>query len=173
LLLVFFVKDTFMLTRDNIYFTIAHATLKHLGNIPPNNLAQRYYEVLVYQFGEFVPHRAEIGQVFGVAIHAENTPDMFATDPMREVFSIVVRESTDAPNKADDKHAMSALLYALYMVTITFWLYDRTPNHQATAQLLDFMREMIRIFRPMLMMPMFTKALHKMSSIFGLVFTEK
>jgi hypothetical protein len=65
---------------------------------------------------------------------------------------------------------MAGLLYALYMVVMIFWLYDRTTDFRATHQLMDFLREMIKVLRPMLLMPLFTKALHKMSGIMRLVF---
>jgi hypothetical protein len=62
------------------------------------------------------------------------------------------------------------LLYSFHFVVTIFWLYDRTPNQQATTLLIDFLRDVFKFIRPMMIMPLFGKAMVKLAQIMMLVF---
>lgn len=157
-------------TAQERYHALAQESLVTIASLAPNQVAQRYYEALTQKFDQLAANRADIAQFFSAAMQDETPRGVFKDDAMREVFDDVVRRATDAPTKPDDFNGLSHLLYALYLLCVLFWLYDRTPSHKATAQLLDFMREMIRMLRPMMMMPLFTKAMLKMTTIMEMVF---
>jgi hypothetical protein len=158
-------------TSSNVsYFSLAQASLDDVHRIAPAQVSQRYYDALAQKITQITPHRALIAQQYSQAMFHKGSQHPFDGDAMRGVFGQVVQYATDAPPRPEDQEAMAGLLYALYMVVMIFWLYDRTVDFRATHQLMDFLREMIKILRPMLLMPLFTKALHKMSGIMRLVF---
>jgi hypothetical protein len=152
------------------YHTLTESLLGFAATLAPNSVSQRYYEMLTHTFGQLSLQRPEIARFFRGAMD-DNTPrPSFKDDAMRRAFEQVVKGSTDAPIKADEVQHLSQLLYALYLLGVLFWLYDRTPAQKATQQWIDFMREVIKILRPLMIMPMFPKAMHKMTAIMEMVF---
>lgn len=157
-------------TPEALYMALGKQSYAQAADLAPANVAQRYADVLTAKFDQLAAHRPTISRFFADTMQAEAHAGNFHTDPMRDVYHQVVVGATDAPTKPDDITGLSHLLYALYLMSVLFWLYDRTPQQQATRSLIDFMREMIRILRPMMMMPMFTKAMYRMTIIMDMVF---
>lgn len=161
------------LTTDEIlYLSLSAATAVQAEELAPSNVAQRYYEVLSAKFDQLEAHRPAIARFFATTMQAASQSGSFHTDPMRAVYDVVVVRSTDAPVKPNEVNGLSHLLYALYLLCVMFWLYDRTPGQQATRHLIELMREMIRILRPMMIMPLFSKALNKMTHIMDMIFLK-
>jgi hypothetical protein len=152
--------ESLIASSDMSYFSLAQTSLDNVQHIAPAQVSQRYYDALSQKITQITPHRALIAQQYSQAMFYNGTQHPFADDAMRGVFVRVVQHATDAPTRPEDQEAMAGLLYALYMVVMIFWLYDRTTDFRATHQLMDFLREMIKVLRPMLLMPLFTKALH-------------
>lgn len=152
-----------------LYTTLAQASSEDAATLPPAQVAQRYQQLLTLKFAQLTPHRRDIATVFSTAMH-DDLPRALENDPMRAVFQQVVAGSTDAPAKPQDSSSLAQLLYALYVLSVVFWLYDRTTERKATAYLIEFLYDMIRLLRPMMVMPMFTKAMQKMAVIMEMVF---
>lgn len=134
-------------------------------------IAVRFHAVMLAKLKQVAPHRAVLAGLFAGALSDETAPNPLNTaTQLPTLFLTVVRGATDATHKEDETKALVNLLQALYFMVLIFWLYDRTPNYKATALLLDFLREMIKFARPMLMMPLFQKALIHLSGITGMMF---
>jgi len=157
-------------TEGMLYLELSQRTQEALNDIPFSHVAQRFYDVMSAKIAQLEPHRADMARLFANAMQTEALHGVFAQDAMTQAFVDVVERSTDAPSRPEDVDGLAHLLYALYLLTVLFWLYDRTPQRTATAHLMDFTREMIRLLRPMMIMPMFAKALTKVSAIVTMLF---
>ncbi|XWX03980.1 hypothetical protein VZO05_00230 [Aggregatilineales bacterium SYSU G02658] len=153
-----------------LYLDLSQETRDTLDAIAFSHVAQRFYDLMSAKIAQLEPHRPQIARFFAETMQAEEPQGIFPHDEMIQAFVELVQHSTDAPNRPEDAAQLADLLYGLYLLTVLFWLYDRTPQRAATAHLLDFTREMIRLLRPMMIMPLFTKALGKVSTIIGMVF---
>lgn len=153
-----------------LYLELAQQTHDTLDVIPFSHVGQRFYDVMCAKLSQLEPHRAQMARLFANAMQADQPQGVFPADCMAQVFVGVVTGSTDAPTRAEEAAQLAHVLYGLYLLTVLLWLYDRTPQRTATHQWLDFTREMIRLLRPMLLMPLFAKALGKMSAIIQMVF---
>lgn len=91
---------------------------------------------------------------------------------MLEVYRQVVARSTDLPSKPEEAEQLATLFYGLQHLVILFWLYDRTQGQRATHLLVDFLQEMVRMVRPMMMMPIFSKALAKVADLLQTAFGD-
>jgi hypothetical protein len=60
---------------------------------------------------------------------------------------------------------LGIVLYTFHMLIILFWLYDRTPDQQATHKLRRFVYELFKMLRPMFILPMIPQAIVKLSQI--------
>lgn len=152
------------------YLDLAQQTRDTLDSIAYSHVAQRFYDLMSAKIAQLEPHRSQMARFFAEAMQSDAPQGIFPQDAMTLVFVELVQRSTDAPARPEEVEGLANLLYALYLLSVLFWLYDRTPQRAATAHLLDFTREMIRLIRPMMIMPLFTKALGKISMIIGMVF---
>jgi AcrR family transcriptional regulator len=153
-----------------LYLDLSQQTRDTLDSIAYSHVAQRFYDLMSAKIAQLEPHRAQMARFFAEAMQSDAPQGIFPQDAMTHVFTELVQRSTDAPTRPEEVEGLANLLYALYLLSVLFWLYDRTPQRAATAHLLDFAREMIRLMRPMMIMPLFTKALSKISTIIGMVF---
>ena len=61
-------------------------------------------------------------------------------------------------------------LYAFHFLVIVFWLYDRSDEKEASHMFTGFLREFVKLVRPMMVMPMVGKAMNRMAKIMMVVF---
>jgi len=153
-------------------FTFAHS----LSFMP---MAERYHILMEHKLAQVKPHRAALMALFcalmqpnaseTLSVWGRNSSD--SRDKMLDVFTHVVKGATD---KLNDPVAssMTTLLYAFYILLMIFWSYDRTRDNRATHLMLDFMREALKIVRPMMLMPVITKAVIRLAEILALVFVN-
>lgn len=163
---------TLEMTPAALYDQLAEEFAAQADGIEPGQVALRYQQALTLKFAQMTPYRREMAVVFSSAMHDEQ-PRSLENDTMRLVFAQIVSGSTDAPTKPDDSMHLSQLLYAFYILSVIFWLYDRTEKRRATGYLIEFLYDMIRLMRPFMIMPMFTKAMQKMAVIMEMVFGVK
>ena len=155
----------------SVYIQLANDTDTLLAEMPSAPIATRFHAVMLAKLRQVAPHRATLARIFASALSDEAAPNPLNTPTQLPVlFGAVVRGATDATHKEDETKALVNLLHALYFMVVIFWLYDRTPNYKATALLLDFLREMIKLARPMLIMPLFQRALTHLAGITGMMF---
>jgi AcrR family transcriptional regulator len=158
-----------------LYEELADETLTFADSLAFTNMADRYHALMQYKMAQIKPHRAALTALVcalmqpNASLHVwgQKTPD--SRDKMLDAFIRVVNGSTD---KLNDPVAssMATLLYAFYILLVIFWSYDRTREHRATTMMLAFMREALKIVRPMMLMPVITKAVVKLAEILALVF---
>lgn len=152
-----------------LYHTLSEESLHAIQLQAPATLSQRYTVALTARFQAMSPHRASLAELFADAMRQQDHPLFQAQDSTRDGFLAVLQGSVDTV-RPDELADMVNFLYALYWLVMLFWLYDRTPETRATFALIEFMGDMLKMIRPLMIMPLFSKALGKISGIMKLVF---
>ncbi len=155
----------------DLYVSLANDTLALLSEDEAAPIATRFHALMLAKLRQVAPHRTALASLFAAALSDASAPNPFrAHTRLPEVFKQLVRGASDATLREDETQALANLLQSLHFMVLVFWLYDRTPDYRATAMLLDFLREMIKLVRPMLIMPLLQKALARLSAITGMMF---
>lgn len=158
-----------------LYKDLNDDLLRAIDNVPSGKFAQRYHHVMTERVQHYDENAGAIAALFATAMlpDAEIKPDDISTgtqDTLYMALADLTRGSDDAPTNEDDINKLAMLLYTFHFLVTVFWLYDRTPKKQATAHLLDFLYDLFKLMRPMMVMPLFTKAMTKLAQIMMLVF---
>jgi AcrR family transcriptional regulator len=162
-----------------LYEDLATESLVFADSLAFMNMAERYHMLMQHKMAQVKPHRAALMALFCAVMQPDanttlniwgrNTTD--SRDKMLDVFGHVVNGATDKLNEPVAS-SMITLLYAFYILLMIFWSYDRTPDFRATRLMLDFMREALKIVRPMMLMPVISKAVVRLAGILALVFVN-
>ncbi|MCS6836121.1 MAG: TetR/AcrR family transcriptional regulator [Anaerolineae bacterium] len=162
------------LTVD-LWRALNHETWSQIDELSPSHMAQRFGQTLSAKLAQLSPYRAALAALYAHSATDESSPwrpPHGLSDPMLDVYRQVVIRSTDLPSKPEEVEQLATLFYGLQHFVVLFWLYDRTQGQRATHMLADFLQEAVRIMRPMMMMPIFSKALAKVAELLQIAFSE-
>lgn len=156
-----------------IYQNSTQFTVDEIAHLPSGTVSQRYFALLESRLAQLAQHQEAMTGLFASAMSpsspiqaADISPGM--RDPLMSALKQLVNEASNAPTKDGDDLVL--LLYTFHFLLILFWLYDRTEEKQASHLFTNFLREFFKMARPMMVMPMFSKAMRKMAKIMMLVF---
>ena len=62
---------------------------------------------------------------------------------------------------------MATILYGMQLALTLFWLQDLSPGAQKTYEFVAFLRDMLVLIRPLLRLPVVSKALARLARIVG------
>ncbi len=168
-------KDDFVIAlyRRNVVLTE-----ERVQNLSGGTLAQRFHEVMRGMLEDVTPHRAAYMGAFGsimnphsaVGVLGDDTADI--REQSQQIFNQLVNGASDAPKQAQAEQIASVLFSAHFLVLL-FWIQDRTPECQATQQLLDFSRDTLGLVRPALVLPPVSRSLARLAGIVQSVFGGK
>jgi AcrR family transcriptional regulator len=158
-----------------LYHVMAEETQHSIRQIEEAHLARRYVIVMKNKIGQLQPHAEAMAALFATAMlpHSDITTAHISpgtADPMYQAFLQLVQEAQDTPSTETDSRNLAMLLYTFHFLILVFWVYDRTVEKKATHLLIEFMGELFKVLRPMMMMPLFGKAITKLAHIMMLVF---
>ncbi len=159
-----------------LYRQLAATTKAQMEGLPSVPLAERFYLIMSAVLQTVVPFRPAWQGVFGGAMNpnspygvlGEQTADIRLE--MKGIFMQLVTEASDAPKKPEQVTAMGMLLYVAYLMTLLFWISDRSPEYKTTYQLLDFSRDTLNLIRGALVLPPVTKGMMRLAGIMEQVF---
>ncbi len=156
-----------------IYHAMAESSLATVENLPEGTISGRYFTVMEDKLNQLSTHQETVSVLFANAMRpsssitaADISPGL--RDPMMAVMQQVIADASDKPAK--DEMELALFLYTFHFLAIVFWLYDRTDEKEASQLFINFLREFIKMVRPMMVMPMVAKALNKISMIMMVVF---
>lgn len=156
-----------------IYHQMAQSSLSQLENLPDGTISERYFTVMEDKLVQLKTHQEAVSVLFATAMRpssnitaADISPGL--RDPMMAVMQEIIVSASDNPNKGEEELAL--FLYTFHFLVIVFYLYDRTKDKEASHMFTTFLREFVRMVRPMMVMPMVTKALNKVSKIMMVIF---
>lgn len=158
-----------------LFRDLAVATQAMTSTLPQGSVSQRYRHLMQAKLAQLEPHKDAISALFADAMRPNSS--IVASelssgqhDPMRHAFDELIAHANDAPQKRQDQDELATMLYTFHWLVILFWLYDRTEDNRATYLMIDFISDMFKMIRPMMVMPLFGKATTKLSQIMMLVF---
>ena len=144
--------------------------IDYMEALPTGQLADRYHRVLEHSLNQLLPHRLPLMALFGSAMQSDSSMSLMDTNPnslsqrLVEGYHQLVLGSEDALREPKSMQ-LGIALYTFHMLIILFWLYDRTPNQQATHKLRHFVYELFKTLRPMFILPMVPQAIAKLAGI--------
>jgi AcrR family transcriptional regulator len=165
-------KEEFVLA---LYARLEQEFAAYIDTLPPAPLAQRFGQTMHAKLAHIAPYREALGALAGAALNPRSNVAVLG-DSTAEVrrhigsmFLAVVQEATDAPRERVARD-LAMLLYGAHLALILFWLYDRTPNQRATAELLNLACDVLRIVRRLLRLPPLAKLLGRAARIIEPIF---
>ncbi len=160
-----------------LYEHLAAESLAQTHGLPVGTMADRYHTLMKHKMTQVQPYRAAMAAMFGAMMRPDVEMSVWGKrttegrDTMLEAFKQLVQEATDKPTQPL-ANSLATLLYCFHLLMLLFWLYDKSSENRATFLLLDFMHEALKLYRPMLLMPLISKATVKLAAILAMVFGE-
>jgi AcrR family transcriptional regulator len=158
-----------------LYWRTAGAQEAYVRSLEPIHIADRFALAMRAKIEQIAPYRDAFGALFGaaltpgsgVAVLGDQTSNI--RQRIGQVFYDLVRGASDAPRERQARQ-LATVLYALHLALLLFWLHDRSPNQQATADLIKLARDTLALIRPVLRLPPVSKALARLARAIEPVF---
>ncbi|MEO9028584.1 MAG: TetR/AcrR family transcriptional regulator [Ktedonobacteraceae bacterium] len=155
-----------------LYRKLVSQLEEQAGLLASGTIADRFQYIILTQFELMTPHRETLGAVFGPALNprialgvfGENTADI--RHHSREIYKQIVTGSRDAPRGVHIEE-MATILYGMQLALTLFWLQDLSQKAHKTTELVAFLRDMLALLRPLLRLPVVSKALARLVGIVG------
>ena len=135
-------------------------------------IADRFQRIILTQFELMTPYRQTLGAIFGPALNPHTPAGLFGESTAdvrrqaRDIYIKIVTGSRDAPRGAQIEE-MATILYGMQLALTLFWLQDLSPGTQKTYEFVTFLRDMLALMRPLLRLPVVSKALARLARIVG------
>jgi AcrR family transcriptional regulator len=158
-----------------LYQQMATETHAQIAALDAGKLADRFHAVMAHRLAEAAPYRDAVGALFGATMNPASDAGLLGDSAAHTrtqthaAFMALVADASDAPKEAQVE-PLATLLYSLHFLLILFWLYDRSPEQRATADLLAFVRDMLANLRVFLVIPMVSQSLNRLAAITAAVF---
>lgn len=138
--------------------------------LAPGTVAARFDAAVRLDLALLAPYRSSMIALFGPAMNVESGVAVLGATTenvrrrVRRVFATVVAGATDAP-AGPQAEELAAVLYGLHLATVLVWLQDRSPEAQATEELLSFLRDALLLAGPLLDSPLAIEILARLARI--------
>ncbi|MEL7436736.1 MAG: TetR/AcrR family transcriptional regulator [Chloroflexota bacterium] len=156
-----------------LYHQLANESLDWVDTLPTGTISERYHALLSHKLSQWQANEEITVALFSTAMLPQSSITPIAIsqgkdDPMLSAMHSVVDGASDhVVRHAED---ITLMMYAFHFLVVIFWLYDRTDKKQASHIFVGFLREFIKLIRPMMVMPLVSKAMSHMAKIIMLVF---
>jgi AcrR family transcriptional regulator len=147
-----------------LYERLASELQREVDALPPGPLSARFGAAMRADIARMTPYRSALGALFGAAFAPESEVSLLgenaapARATVQAAFRRVADGATDLPSGRlrDD---LGTLLYAAHLLLALHWLQDRTPEQQATREMLTFAEETLSRLRLLLRIPLIARLL--------------
>ena len=158
-----------------LYWQMAARTGAQIEQLPPSTVSDRFYQLMMKRLEQSADYRESFRALFAATMNPNSGVSILGDDaaPMHgkvhELFRLLVSGASDTPSSAQIED-IATLLYSIHFAVLLFWLYDRSPNQRATDQLLAFIRDMLRLIRHVLFLPIAQRELARAAQIANTLF---
>jgi AcrR family transcriptional regulator len=155
-----------------LYQLLCQGLDKYVHDLPPVSLPERFHMAVAKQLALMEPHREALGALFGTALNPRSQVGVFSesTQDMRrqarKSYLAVVQGAKDAPKNAQ-REDLATLLYGMHLAMVLFWLIDQSDKAWRTQLLLAFLRDMLKLIRPILRLSPVAQAQARLADILG------
>ncbi|MEO1644085.1 MAG: TetR/AcrR family transcriptional regulator [Chloroflexota bacterium] len=144
-------------------------------NTEHDTLTARYHAAMGAKIKQLEPYRAviqgTIGRAMnpasGVAIVSDETT--WYRDVVLAGLEEMVLTASDAPNE-DRSKQIAMIMYGVHLILTLVWVYDKTTNQRLTQEALDFMKDGMKLLRPLLILPPVGSIIERLANIMAGVF---
>ena len=155
-----------------LYRNLVRQLEEQANQLAQGTIADRFQRIILTQFELMTPHRETLGAIFGPALNPHAPAGVFGESTAdvrrqaRDIYINIVTASRDAPRGAHIME-MATILYGMQLALTLFWLQDLSPGAQKTYEFVAFLRDMLVLIRPLLRLPVVSKALARLARIVG------
>jgi AcrR family transcriptional regulator len=155
-----------------LYRNLVAQLEEQANQLAPDSIAERFHHIIVRQFELMTPYRKTLGAMFGPALNPQTPAGVFGANTSdvrrqaRDIYIKIMRGSKDAPRGVQIEE-MATILYGMQLALTLFWLQDLSPGTQKTDEFITFLRDMLALMRPLLRLPVVSKALARLVGIVG------
>ena len=140
--------------------------------LPAASIADRFHHLMRALLVAMAPHRLTLVALSGAALNPLSRAGVFGVEGAevrrraRAAYLVLVTEAKDAPpaSQVDD---LATLLYGLQLALVLFWLQDLSSGTLKTAELLQFIHELLGRIRPLLRLPWVAQTVARLVEIVG------
>ncbi len=136
-----------------------------IDDLPSGPIADRYHQSLRQALALMADERAALAALYAAALAEDAHFDLLRgqqAERLARAYQRLVLASDDAqPNALE----LGIALYSFHQLITLFWLYDRSPEQEATQRLLKLTRELFKLLRPMFFLPMVSQGIAKLADI--------
>ena len=140
------------------YWQMAADTGAQIEQLPTTSFANRFYLLMTTRLEQTIQYRELFRVIFGVAMNPNSGVNILSNNAagmranVAKHFQQLVLNALNPPSSSQVED-VAIVLYALHFAILLFWLYDRSPNQQTTAELLAFIRDLLQLGRRVLGLP--------------------
>ena len=153
-----------------LYRHLANELARQVEGLSAASVANRFEQTMRAKLALVTPYRDILGALFSAGIDpksslsvlGDNTADI--RQQVINTYKTVISQATDAP-KEPLASQLALMLYGTHLATLLFWMHDRSPNAQATGELIDLTRDGLALIRPMLGLPPISKLLTRLTKV--------
>ena len=155
-----------------LYRNLVRQLEEQANQLAQGPIADRFQRIILTQFELMTPHRETLGAIFGPALNPHATTGVFGENTAdvrrqtRDIYIKIVTGSRDAPRGAQIEE-MATILYGMQLALTLFWLQDLSPGTPKTYEFVAFLHDMLALVRPLLRLPVVSKALARLARIVG------
>ena len=153
-----------------LYEQLARDTADHVGELKIDTMAKRYPAALSLSLDSLVPHRGMLSALFSAGLSPKSPVSVLGDQTggvrgqMWSTYNQLLKGCSDAP-KGKQIDQVTTLMYAGHLVTVLFWIQDRSENQTYTKRLIQFSEKGIRLARPFLRVRIVAKLLKEFCDI--------
>lgn len=136
-----------------------------IDDLPSGPIADRYHQSLRQALALMAGERAALAALYAAALAEDAHFDLLRgqqAERLSRAYQRLALASDDAQPKALE---LGIALYSFHQLIVLFWLYDRSPEQEATQRLLKLTRELFKLLRPMFFLPMVPQGIAKLADI--------
>lgn len=136
-----------------------------IDDLPSGPIADRYHQSLRQALALMAGERAALAALYAAALAEDAHFDLLRgqqAERLSRAYQRLALASDDAQPKALE---LGIALYSFHQLIVLFWLYDRSPEQEATQRLLKLTRELFKRLRPMFFLPMVSQGIAKLADI--------
>ena len=153
-----------------LYEQLAKDTAEHVSELAKDTMSKRYPAALSLSLDSLTPHRGMLSALFSAGLSTKSPVSVLGDETagvrgqMWATYNQLLKGCTDAP-KGKQIDQVTTLMYAGHLVTVLFWIQDRSENQAYTKKLIQFCEKGIRLARPFLRIRIVTNLLTEFCEI--------
>lgn len=152
--------------------------VKQIAELDKDNFTERYYQALHQKIEQLEPYRGVMQATIGAAMNPRSgvaiiSPETsWYRDAILEALEDLVMNSSDAPRE-DRSKQIAMIMYGVHLLMTLVWIYDTSAQQNLTQTALNFMRDTMKLLRPLLMLPPVTRTLAKLALLMEGIFVPE